>query len=310
MKTAIIAGADGFIGRHLTERLLEAGTEVWAIVYPGSPSRDIYLGREGVHTVCAEFTELEGRREEFPRNADIFYDFAWQGVNAAQRDDLELQMANIPLTLDCLRFAAGIGAKKFLLPGSTSEYLGYGKPLDEKALPTPQNAYGSVKVALRYLAGSLAEQLGVGLVYAVITGIYAADRRDNNVIFYTIDKLLRGEKPSLTRLEQLWDYVYIDDVAEALYLIGEKGLGGRFYAIGHGDNQPLSRYIEEIRDCIDPSLPLGLGEVPYKNGELPCSCIDLTALTRDTGFRPRVAFSDGVRRVISAMKQEMEHGKA
>ena len=306
MKKAVIAGADGFIGRHLTERLLQAGAEVWACVYPGSPTKDIYLGREGVHTVCAEFSALGEHAADFPRDPEVFYDFAWQGVNADARDDLEVQMENIPMTLECVRFAHAIGAKKFVMPGSTSEYLEYGRPIDARALPTPQNAYGSVKIALRYLSQALAEQLGLGLIYAVITGIYAADRRDNNVIFYTIDKLLRGEKPSLTRLEQKWDYVYIDDVAEALFLIGEKGVPGRFYAVGHGDNQPLSRYIEEIRACIDPGLPLGLGEVPYKNGRLPSSCIDLTALREDTGFMPRVSFSEGIRRVIDTMKQEAE----
>lgn len=60
----------------------------------------------------------------------------------------------------------------------------------------------------------------------VITGIYAADRRDNNIIFYVIDKLLRKEKPLMTKLEQLWDYINIRDVVEALTLIGEKGQGG------------------------------------------------------------------------------------
>ena len=309
MKTAVIAGADGFIGRHLVRRLRADGTEIWAVVYPGSPTRDMYLGCEGIHTVCTEFSQLADRAGEFPNGPDVFYDFVWQGVSAQLRDDLSLQMTNIDLTLDCMRFARGIGAAKFVLPGSTSEYLEYGKPIDERALPTPQNAYGSVKAALRYLASALAQQLGLGLIYAVITGIYAADRRDNNVIFYTIDKLLRGEKPSLTRLEQLWDYVYIDDVAEALCLIGEKGRAGSFYAIGRGDNQPLREYIEEIRNIIDPSLPLGIGEVPYKGDRLPSSCIDLTALQRDTGFVPRVSFSDGIRRVIAAMKQETEHEK-
>ncbi len=306
MKNAVIAGADGFIGRHLTEALLAEGTEVWAIVYPGSPTRDCFLGRRGVHTVCTEYSALPERLEEFPRDVDAFYYFAWLGVNAQARDDLELQLQNVPMALDCARFARSLGAKKFIYPGSTSEYLRYGKPIDRRALPTPQDAYGSVKVALRFLLEAYARQSGLGMIYAVITGIYAADRRDNNVITYAVSKLLRGEKPSLTRLEQLWDYIYIDDVIRALFLIGEKGRAGRFYAVGHGDNQPLSRYIEELRDCIDPSLPLGLGEVPYKNDVLPCSCIDLTALREDTGFEPQVDFSDGIRRVIASMRQELE----
>lgn len=306
MKKAIVSGADGFIGRHLVKKLLAKGVEVWAIVYPGSPLKDCYAGVEHVHTVCVEVDDLPQCIAQFPRDAEAFYHFAWQGVNAESRGDLALQMKNIPLTMDCMRFTRAIGARKFILPGSTSEYLEYGRPINRDALPSPQNAYGSVKVALRYLATSYAEELGLGLIYAVITGIYAADRKDNNVIFYVIDKLLRGEKPSVTKLEQRWDYVYIDDATEALYLIGEKGIPGSFYTIGHGDNQPLSQYIEDIRRCIDPSLPLGIGEVPYKNDRLPSSCVDLTDLVRDTGYAPKVAFSEGIQAVIAAMRAEQQ----
>lgn len=309
MKRVLVTGADGYIGRHLIKRLLDGGAEIWAVVYPESPMRNMYLETECVHTICTEFCNLTQHIQEFPVDADAFYHFAWQGVNAENRNDLTLQLENIPLTLDCIRLAGALRVKKFIIPGSTSEYLEYGSPINERAVPTPQNAYGSVKVALRYLAAACSEEVDIGLIYTVITGIYSADRRDNNVIFYTIDKLLRGEKPSLTSLEQKWDYVYIDDAVDALYLIGEKGIAGKFYAIGHGDNQPLSHYIYQVRDCINPDLPLGLGEIPYKNDRLPSSCIDLSALRSDTGFIPHVDFSDGIRRVISVMKKDREYEK-
>ena len=176
-----------------------------------------------------------------------------------------------------------------------------------KTPPSPQNAYGAAKVAARFLCESLCKELKIPYIYAVATGIYASDRRDDNVIYYTISKLLKREKPSLTKLEQLWDYVHIDDAVEALYLISTKGKDGAFYSIGHGDNWALANYIYKIRDIIDPSLPLGIGEVPYKgrSGVLPCSCVDLTDLCHDTGFVPRVSFEEGITRVIEAVKNQL-----
>uniref|UniRef100_UPI0040564FB2 NAD-dependent epimerase/dehydratase family protein n=1 Tax=Acetatifactor sp. TaxID=1872090 RepID=UPI0040564FB2 len=305
MKKVIITGADGFIGSNFVKKLVENHIEVWAVIYPQSKTKDRINGLEGVHCIEADISELGNRIKEFPREADAFYHFAWQGVNADERNDLELQLGNIDLCLQCIKLAADLNVRKFILPGSTSEYLYYGKPINEFALPSPQNAYGSVKVALRYLAEQYARQLKVSFVYVVITGIYAADRKDNNVIFYTIDKLLRGEKPSITKLEQLWDYVNIQDVVDALALVGAKGQDGAFYAIGHGDNQPLYKYIEIIHDYIDKSLPLGIGDVPYANDRLPSSCIDLTKIYEDTGFIPKVNFEDGIKEVIDMMKKEI-----
>ena len=156
------------------------------------------------------------------------------------------------------------------------------------------------------MCSDYATRNNIDFVYAIVAGIYAADRRDNNVIFYTIDKLLRGEKPMLTRLEQLWDYVYIDDVMDAFFLIGEKGKGGAVYAIGHGDNWALSNYIDIIHRAINPELPLGIGEVPYTSDVMPSSCIDLTDIERDTGFRPKIDFETGISRVIKRIRLDME----
>lgn len=304
MKSAVITGADGFLGSHFTRKCAGNDTEVWAVVHPESPNAGRISGVPGVHVVVSDIPGLSSKRDLFPESTDVFYHFAWQGVNADDRDNFDVQTGNIGMALDAVRFAGSLSAKKFITPGSTNEYLYYGKPIDQNAVPSPSNAYGSVKVAVRFLAQSLAEKFGMEFVYPVITGIYAADRKDNNVLFYTIEKLLRHEKPSLTRLEQLWDYVYIDDVVEALSLLGDNGRDGVLYAIGKGDNQPLYRYIEQIRDLIDPALPLGIGEIPYRNGWMPCSCVDLAAIHRDTGFVPRVEFEDGIRRVIAAIKEE------
>lgn len=306
MEKVIITGADGFIGSNLIKKLVENNIEVWAVVYPNSITKERVNNLENVHCIECDIQELVEHCSEFPKDADVFYHFAWQGVNAADRDNLELQLININLCLLCIRFAGIIKAKKFLLPGSTSEYLYYGKPINEYAIPSPQNAYGSVKVALRYLAKQYAEQFDLDFNYVVITGIYAADRKDNNVIFYVIDKLLRGEKPAVTKLEQLWDYVNIKDVISALILIGDKGKKNAFYAVGHGDNQPLYKYIEVIRESIAPTSPIGIGEIPYVNDVLPSSCIDLSAIYNDTGFIPEIDFKEGIKEVIDTMRKEMQ----
>ena len=306
MQKVIITGADGFLGSNVTRALLQEGTEVYAVVHPDSPTRSRLKAAEGLHVIVSDLPGLREQTELLPETPDAFYHFAWQGVNALERDDFNVQLPNIDLCMESLRLASYLHARKFILPGSTYEYLYCGMPVNKNAVPTPRNAYGSVKTALRYIAAEYAKQLGVPFVYAVITGIYAADRRDNNVIFYVIDKLLKKERPSVTRLEQRWDYVHIRDAVRCLILIGEKGKDDAFYAIGHGDNQPLSEYIEVIHQYIDPTLPIGIGEIPYASDELPMSCIDLTAVKRDTGYEPSVDFREGIAEIIDRMRKEYE----
>ena len=301
IKRVVITGADGFIGSHLVRRLLPENIEIWAVVLPDSATISRLDGLD-VHIEQCELNDLKG----IPENIDVFYHFAWQGVAPCFRDDFDMQYKNIEYCIDCVRFAAKVNARKFVFPGSTTEYLYHRGLINEEAVPSKVNAYSSAKLASRFLCEMLANNLKIDFIYTVITGIYAADRRDNNVIFYTISELLNGRKPKLTSLEQSWNYVHIDDVTEALYLIGEKGRGGGFYSIGSNENMPLHNYITKIRDLINPSLPLGIGEIPNRTGKLPSSCIDLTAITNDTGFFPAIPFSEGITKVIESIEEEMQ----
>lgn len=304
MQTVVITGADGFIGTHLTKHLIANGYEVYAQVIENSPTKFRLEGLENVHIVEGNLEQYSLLSPRLPQCPVAFLHLAWAGVSPELRADLSAQMYNVTLSAAAVRLAAEIKAQKFIFPGSTMEYVYHGKPIDKDAVPSPLNAYGVAKISARYACSVLCKELAIPFIYTVISGIYSEDRADNNVIYYTIDRLLRKEKPSLTKLEQLWDYVHIDDVVHAYRLVIEKGKSGAVYAIGHGDNWPLSNYIYKIRNLIDPQLPLGIGDVPYANNEMPCSCVDLRAIYEDTGFVPQIPFEEGISKVIAAVKKQ------
>jgi nucleoside-diphosphate-sugar epimerase len=122
---------------------------------------------------------------------------------------------------------------------------------------------------------------------------------------YCIYALLRGEKPSLTRGEQLWDYLYSADCARALYLIAEKGRHGAGYPVASGIARRLREYFECTRDCIDPRLPLGLGEKEYPPGRVMNLCADIRPLTEDTGFIPQYSFEQGIRETTEWVRKRL-----
>lgn len=303
MKSAVITGGDGFMGTHLTKYLVENGYEVFAIVIPQSRTKDRLSGLSHVHVVEGEVNHFKDIVSVLPKRPEVFFHFAWAGVTPDQRSDFVYQMQNVELSTNAVRLAAEIKSKKFIFPGSTMEYVYYGKPLDKNAIPSPPNAYGVAKISARYACSILCKELEVPFIYTVISGIYSEDRNDNNVIYYTISKLLHGERASLTKLEQLWDYVHIDDVVYGLKLIAENGKADSFYALGHGDNWPLANYIYKIRDIIAPKAELGIGDVSYTSSEMPCSCVDLKTLHEDTGYVPKVSFDEGITRVIEEVKK-------
>ena len=308
MGTVIVSGASGFIGRHLVRYLSEQGVSVCALASPGRGGRVEKL--PNVSVVECSLDDWSEAAARLPQNPDAFLCLAWGGVSPENRNSFECQFANVGLSLNAVRLAAAVHAQRFILPGSTAEYAESQGPINAQSAPSPQNAYGAAKIAARFLCRALAEELGLPYIYTVITGTYSADRKDSNVIYYAISSLLQGKRPSFTRLEQLWDYVHIDDVVRALHLIAAEGKGGAFYTIGHGDNWPLSNYILCIRDIINPDAELGLGDIPYKGGKMPSSCVDLRSLQEDTGFVPRIPFDVGIREVIAEVSKELNNGQS
>lgn len=306
MKHVVITGADGFIGRHLTRFFSQNGIKVYAIVSKKSTTLERLSNIANVEILVGDSEDYQIVAKKILPYPIAVIHLAWDGVSPEFRNITEMQVKNIGLCLEAVRLASAIYAHRFIFPGSTMEYAYCGQEINETATPSPQNAYGAAKIAARYLCASLCEELKISYIYCVITGIYSADRADNNVIYYTIRQLLNRQPTRYTRLEQCWDYIHIDDLVNALYLVALKGKNGAFYSIGHGDNWPLSNYIYQIRDIICPEAELGIGELPYKDERLPSSCIDLTSLKSDTGFQPKIEFREGIQDVILAVKQSIE----
>ena len=230
----LITGASGFIGKNLVKSLLnDSENQIYAFVISQEEQKLLENQFKNINVIVTNLEDTDTSYNEIPDNIDVFYHLAWIGTKPEDRKDYGIQFRNIAICNNCIKIAKNKHVKKFISLGSTNEYL-YSKGLINKnTIPTPKDCYGSVKVAIRYLLKQNLEDAGINFIYVIITGIYSEFRKDNNVISYTINSLLNNESPLLTKLEQMWDYVHIDDVVDALCLIGKLGKAGAIYTVGH-----------------------------------------------------------------------------
>lgn len=302
MKKIMVIGANGFLGSNLSKKLASEGVEVVALVAKGWD----YSSIQGIdHIQCVEF-ELETLsdldNQTFLIGVDTIYHMAWAGVSTTLKNEAETQAKNILYGLSVLEFAKRHGINRIIVPGSASEYACGKGIINGKNESAPSDLYSASKVATRFLCQTYARQHNMELIWTAITSIYGPGRNDNNLITYAIKTLLKGEKPSFTGLEQQWDYLYIDDLIDALIAIGYKGKGGKIYPIGSGEHRQMNEYVKIIRDAINPSLPLGIGDLPYKNKTIDNQILDISSLQKDTGFQPKYTFEQGIKNTIDYFK--------
>ena len=298
---AIVTGAAGFIGTWLTKELINNNYDVTIVVRD-----ERSLQRDGVFSRCTvifkDLNYLTERDFNLYEDYDVFFNLAWEGVAQEQKNNLDLQTKNIHISIHMMDVCKQLGCKLFISTGTVAEYALTTDIMDLNSKQSPNDMYGASKVAVHYFLNVRARQLDQPFIWCVIPSTFGEGRKTNNIITYTIKTLLKSEKPQYGNLTQMWDFLYVSEVARALRLIGEKGHAGKVYGIGSGEYRQLRDYVNVIRDLINPNLPLGIGEIPEYSERTFSSCVNIYDLIKDTGFKPMVSFEDGIIKTIESFK--------
>ncbi|MBR3017214.1 MAG: NAD(P)-dependent oxidoreductase [Clostridia bacterium] len=301
MKSAIVNGSLGSIGLALVNQLLKRSVEVYAVAFPGDPR--IARIPEGAVILPCDMREISKLADMISEPVDAFFHLAWAGTIGPGRDDMLLQTQNIRCAIEAAQTAKKLGCQVFVGVGSQAEHGRIEGKVTADAPCFPTNGYGMAKLCAGQMTRVVCKQLEMRHVWARVLSVYGANDSPLSVISILLDKLCKGEKPALTAGEQMWDYLYAEDAGEALWRMAEKGRDGAVYPVGSGQARPLREYFEMLRDAVDPSLPLGLGELPYPPNQVMRLEADISPLTQDTGFVPRTSFQEGIRTVVAQYRQ-------
>ncbi|MCR5143859.1 MAG: NAD-dependent epimerase/dehydratase family protein [Lachnospiraceae bacterium] len=295
MKKAIVTGANGFVGSALVKELVKNKIEVIALVHQGHadniPKNDlIQIKNLELDKVAELYDDLK------KEGADIFYHFAWKGSAGAERANTELQLANAQWTIDCIRLAKSIGCTRFVEAGSVMEIETYKATFNPGNKPGLGYVYGSGKLVAHTMAKSIAADLDIDLIWGMITNAYGVGEVSPRMVNTTIRKCIKGENPQFTAGTQNYDFVYIEDVARAFYLIGEKGKPFNEYMIGSSCAKPLKEFLLEMKEAIAPELEFIFGDIPFTGVNMPLSEFDCTKTFEDTGFKAKITFAEGCKK--------------
>lgn len=307
IQTAVVTGPTGAIGIALCEKLLRENVTVYAVCRPGSSRIKDLPKAAALHVVECDAKELATLPQKMEGvSVDAFFHFAWAHTIGQCRNDMPAQIENIQSTIDAVRAAKALGCQVFLGAGSQAEYGRVEGLLKSDTPAFPENGYGMAKLCAGQMSRVEAKALDLDHVWVRILSVYGPHDGPMTMISGTIRKLLAGERPALTAGIQRWDYLYAGDAADAFYLAACHGRNGAVYPLGSGQAMPLKDYIIQMRDAIDPALPLGLGEVPYGPLQVMHLQADISALQADTGFAPKTPFAEGIRRTMDWVKREQE----
>lgn len=301
MDKVIITGADGFVGSNTVQYFLEQGVTVLALDMGETPRR---LAEHPLLTYQqCDIADVEGMLATIPVGEyDTFIHFAWAGSAGPARVDYNLQMQNALNTVECLKAAKTLGCKRFVCAGSIMEYEVEAAIHSQGSRPGMGYIYGMGKHIAHCMCKSIAADIGIELVWPMITNAYGVGELSPRFVNTTIRKIIKGEPLQFTAATQNYDFVYVTDVAKAFYLISKNGKPFCEYMIGSSTARPLKEFILEMVGSLAPEQAPLFGNVPFTGTNMPLDVFDTTATETDCGFKAQVSFAEGTALTMEWLK--------
>ena len=301
MKNVIITGADGFVGSYTVQQFVNHGMNVLALDIGETPHR--IPKSENLQYMQCDVSDTAVMLEKIPCGVyDTFVHFAWAGSAGSARVDYNLQMQNALNTVECMKAAKELGCTRFVCAGSIMEYEVEAAVHSQGSKPGMGYIYGMGKHIAHCLCKSVAADIGMDLVWPMITNAYGVGELSPRFVNTTLRKMINGEPLQFTAATQNYDFVYVTDVARAFYLIAKNGKPFCEYMIGSSTARPLKEFILEMqRACAPEAEPL-FGDVPFTGTNMPLSTFDTSATEADCGFKAKISFAEGTRMTMEWLK--------
>lgn len=302
----LITGATGFIGARIAELVQKQGHDVALLI------RTPRAGDRAA-AIYQDCTIIQGDLQTPSTYADAICVFkphalihaAWAGVAGADRNDPR-QIDNIGATAILLEIAIKAGINCFIGLGSQAEYGPKSAKLDETTSTDPTTLYGFSKLAALQVTQSMCRLQDLRHAWLRVFSTYGP--RDNStwMIPSLIAKLEAGEVADLTGCEQIWDFLFIDDAANAALAVLESSSAAGIFNLGSGKGRQLLETVTLLRDLVRPDGELGIGKIPYRTDQVMHLEADVRRLHEATGWRPAVALEDGLQQVVEWHKKQLQ----
>jgi UDP-glucose 4-epimerase len=299
---AVVTGGAGFIGSHVVDLLLARGYQV-RVIDNLAGGREANLAHHSNESRLS-FEQRDIRRlspgEPSFQDVELVFHFAGIGdiVPSIERPS-EYMDVNVQGTVNVLECARAANAKKFVYAASSSCYGLAAIPTCEDHPLAPQHPY-----ALSKYLGELAvlhwhnvyrlpaNSIRIFNAYGPrvrTTGAYGA-------VFGVFFKQKLAGKPFtvIGDGQQRRDFVYVTDVAEAFLRAGESRFAGHVWNLGAGNPQTVNRLVELLGGPVV--------HIPKRPGEPDCTWADVGKIQSELGWKPIVAFDQGVRRMMKEIE--------
>lgn len=317
----LVAGADGFIGSHLVERLLKEEAQVRAFVYYNAFNRWGWLDTfpkdrlRKIDVFCGDVRDPNGVQESMRGIHVVFHLAALIGIPFSYHSPDSYVDTNVKGTLNVLQAARKEGVKK-VVHTSTSEVYGTAQfvPIEENHPLNPQSPYAATKAAADHLAQSF--YLSFGLPVATIRpfNTYGPRQSARAVIPTIISQLCVGQKTiHLGNTQATRDFNFVSDTVDAFIKVAESEKAvGQVLNVGSGREISIDDLVKLIAAILKSKVKIATEKRRLRPAlsEVERLLCDASRLRELCGWSPRVSLEEGLHQTLLWIRANPQYFKS
>jgi len=315
LNKVLITGATGFIGSHLTHRLIWEGFEVGIIKRENS---DTWRIKDLSDKIVAYDADLRDTQEVSKAvshfRPDVIFHLATYYAVEHNPEEVSLMIdTNVLGTVNLLEAAKESMVKLFVNTSSCFVYRESENKLRENADLSPLNLYALTKIQAEQACSFYAEKYDLKTITFRIFPPYGPADHERRLIPYVIRSLLEGEKLKLTTGKQRWDFVYVGDIIEAYFkLMNIPNLPEKheIFNIGTGNAVSVREVVTRIKEVIGTELEPEWGAIPHRKNEVWFTCADISKTEIFLSWHPKIQIlGEGLELTVKWYKNFWKRGK-
>lgn len=288
----LVTGATGFIGAHLAARLVSLGAEVHGTGRAPPPSLSMTMHAAQLDDPASLAELATALRPE------VTFHLAARTERDRRLELLGPMLRANALSVAALCEALGAGARVVVV-GSGEDYGVAPGPWVETLRERPVSPYGLSKLVAAAIAETAAASFGVRAVVGRPSVVYGPGQRGGQFLPSLIATLLAGERFPMTAGEQLRDFLFVDDLVEALVQLGTDGPFGRVFNLSRGESTRIVDLARTVHSIIGRG-ELDIGALPYRPAEAMVQEMSPAAAREAFGWSAQIGLEEGLRRTIAA----------
>lgn len=295
----LVTGAAGFIGSHVTRRIVQEGHTVWAAVLPGESTERLANVLNRLSVVAVDLREARAVRELISAaRPDCAIHLAWYAVPG--------QYWTAPENLDCASMSLSLakalaesGCKRLVAAGTCAEYdWDYGFLSEDITPLKPRTLYGICKNATRQVLQAYCGGVAMDFAWTRFFYLFGPGEPKERLVPSVVLALLNGQTAKCTHGEQIRDFLCVEEVASAVWAVAQSDFSGPVN-IGSGQPVKIRTLVEALGRILNKSGDIIFGALPTDPEEPPLLVADVRKLKAHTGWAPTWSLEDGLRQAVS-----------